>query len=224
MPTSTPSKSVSSGNKHTALTTMATPKWQKVLKDNANMLKKKKQVTRPIPKPPGRAGRTSGYNLQDVMGLTDNTDQYNRLRDEDKVFLTRQKIMNEVSYFQKYERGWPIKVMLASWLGNKSYRLKAAKVAERADTDEDTGIDEGSEDEGSEDETEVEDTDDEEVEHLVHQVKRRKTSHVDDNRGSSPKAQRGRPPKNRSSKVSNGKQGQKAVEKRARIDSGLNLQ
>ncbi|KDQ51672.1 hypothetical protein JAAARDRAFT_704103 [Jaapia argillacea MUCL 33604] len=115
--------------------------------------------------------------------------------------------MNKVSFFQKYEHGWPIKAMLSSWLGNKSYRLKAAKAAERVDMDEDTEMgewseNEGSEDMGSEDGTQVEDTDNEEVERSVNRVKRHKTSHVDNNRSVSPKAQRGRPPKKRSRRVS----------------------
>lgn len=31
-----------------------------------------------ILKPPGQAGRKSGYNLQEAMGLADDTERYNR--------------------------------------------------------------------------------------------------------------------------------------------------
>ncbi|KAJ7185062.1 hypothetical protein C8R46DRAFT_1209246 [Mycena filopes] len=110
-----------------------------------------------IPRPQGQAGRSSGYNIQDKILLSNNTVRYKRLyrivkdnvherlnvtktlTEQDKVRLERTiaHIAMVASYFAQFEGYWPIHDMISGYLRNARTRrnkdLALEKLADARD-------------------------------------------------------------------------------------------
>ncbi|KAJ7934027.1 hypothetical protein B0H13DRAFT_1855500 [Mycena leptocephala] len=112
-----------------------------------------------IPRPKGQAGRSGGYNIQDAMGLSEDSARYNQLfrivkdytkrylsvfdtiSDQDKTRLekTKVKIAKAALYFSKFQGLWPIHDIIASYLlGMQTRRrsdMRLEKEAEARDSE-----------------------------------------------------------------------------------------
>ncbi|EPQ50131.1 hypothetical protein GLOTRDRAFT_134228 [Gloeophyllum trabeum ATCC 11539] len=106
-----------------------------------------------IPKPPGKAGRSSnkgGYNLQEAMGLKEDSDRYNCLRTlvrnqmdgllkpgqtvrkqkKMAIELCVANLVKKYRFFRRFEDGWPIRDMITIRLQNAKYCATRAHKAE----------------------------------------------------------------------------------------------
>ncbi|KAJ7113488.1 hypothetical protein C8R44DRAFT_733176 [Mycena epipterygia] len=130
-------------------------------------LQDKKHQKKLIPKPPGQAGRSpqdGGYNLQEAIGLGNDSDHYHRAfalvktytyehlsilrtiskQERGRVEKTIRLIQKEVPFFERFENGWAIRDMMLSILANEQTRYRKRMSAEKAwyDAQEDPSSDE----------------------------------------------------------------------------------
>ncbi|KAJ7266111.1 hypothetical protein C8J57DRAFT_1619421 [Mycena rebaudengoi] len=142
----------------------------------------KKKKTKKIPRPSGQAGRGNGFNLQNAIGLSEKSEHFNRLsrlvrsyssqylptgdksiQQQDKKTLEKviAMIKEKITFFQRFEGGWPIRDLIKQHLLNSKDRrkrdLEKERKAEEAGFEDMDGGDEeeSSDDIDAEDEGEV---------------------------------------------------------------------
>ncbi|KAJ6500996.1 hypothetical protein DFH09DRAFT_1289803 [Mycena vulgaris] len=112
-----------------------------------------------IPRPKGQVGRSTGYNLQEEMGLNDDQERYLRLsalskQDKTRLAKTISLIAQAVPFFAKFEGFWPVHDIISTYLLNlqtrrrkdlKLERLAEGGTPESADESED-GMQDGDKD------------------------------------------------------------------------------
>ncbi|KAJ7608963.1 hypothetical protein DFH06DRAFT_1346643 [Mycena polygramma] len=117
-------------------------KIAKLERDLAAAAKKKDRPL--IPRPKGQAGRASGYNVQDEMGLGENGERYHRIyritKDFVHQYLNVSQTISEqnktrlestitllgqtVTFFQRFEGLWPAHDIIAGYLLNAQTRRR----------------------------------------------------------------------------------------------------
>ncbi|KAJ6595010.1 hypothetical protein DFH09DRAFT_1412818 [Mycena vulgaris] len=116
-----------------------------------------------IPRPKGQVGRSTGYNLQEEMGLNDDQERYLRLsalqktvskQDKTRLAKTISLIAQAAPFFAKFEGFWPVHDIISTYLLNlqtrrrkdlKLERLAEGGTPESADESED-GMQDGDKD------------------------------------------------------------------------------
>ncbi|KAJ6529437.1 hypothetical protein DFH09DRAFT_1412174 [Mycena vulgaris] len=93
-----------------------------------------------IPRPKGQVGRSTGYNLQEEMGLNDDQERYLRLSALQKTVSKQDKtrlaktISLAAPFFAKFEGFWPVHDIISTYLLNLQTRrrkdLKLERLAE----------------------------------------------------------------------------------------------